>query len=247
MNLGRQRILEDLMNSVGLHNLATEETYQDGQVIFKEGSSGDWIYMIISGSVEISKQVGDETKIIEVLEPGEVFGELVFIGGLKRTATAKAVGMTTVGIIDRDFLDSEFNKLSSQFRTILVAITHRFRKMLERANDFSTRAAPRIPNALSLVFKDRKSFVRAYTENISSGGLSIRTENPLPTGHQFHLKLQVPGKDELMEVKCEVVWCRKKEKSSTGKPSGMGVKFIEIAENDLRFLKKYIAEQSGGK
>ncbi len=93
------------MDSVGVHNLAIEETYQDGQIVFKEGSSGDWIYMIVSGSVEISKQVGDETKIIEVLGPGEVFGELVFIGGFKRTATAKAVGMTTVGIIDRDFLE----------------------------------------------------------------------------------------------------------------------------------------------
>ena len=235
------------MDSVGVHNLAIEETYQDGQIVFKEGSSGDWIYMIISGSVEISKQVGDETKIIEVLGPGEVFGELVFIGGFTRTATARAVGMTTVGIIDRDFLDSEFNKLSSQFRTILIAITHRFRKMLDRASDYSTRIEPRIPKALSLVFKDRKSFVRAYTDNISSGGLSIRTENPLPPGHQFHLKLQVPGKQEKMEIKCEVVWSRKKEESSPEKASGMGVKFTEIADNDLGFLKKYIADQSGGK
>ena len=235
------------MDSMGVHNLAIEETYEEGQIIFKEGSSGDWIYMIVSGSVEISKQVGDETKIIEVLGPGEIFGELVFIGGFTRTATAKAVGITTVGIIDRDFLDSEFNKLSSQFRTILVAITHRFRKMLDRASDFSTRTEPRIPKALSLVFKDRKSFVRAYTENISSGGLSIRTENPLPSGHQFRLKLQVPGKPEQMEVKCEVVWSCKKDEGSPDKPSGMGVKFTEIADNDLRFLKKYIAGQSGGK
>jgi uncharacterized protein (TIGR02266 family) len=232
------------MDSVGVHNLATEETFQDGQIIFREGSSGDWIYTIISGSVEISKEVNGEKKIIEVLGPGEVFGELVFIGGLERTATAKAVGITTVGIIDRDFLDGEFNKLSSQFRTILVAITRRFRKMLDRACDYSSRIEPRIPNALSLVFKDRKSFVRAYTENISSGGLSIRTENPLPPGHQFRLKLQVPGKQEPMEVKCEVVWSRSKQESMPKKPAGMGVKFVEIADVDLKFLKKYIAEQS---
>jgi len=230
------------MDSSNVHTLAIEETYQDGQIIFKEGTSGDWIYTIISGSVEISKQVGGETKIIEVLGRGEVFGELVFIGGFKRTATAKAVGMTTVGIIDRDFLDEEFNKLSSQFRAILVAITHRFRKMLDRACDYSARSEPRSPKALSLTFKDRESFVRAYSGDISTGGLSIRTENPLHPGHQFRLKLQIPDKKEPIQVMCEVVWSRKKEESAPGKPSGMGVKFCEISESDFKYLKKYVSE-----
>lgn len=230
------------MDSTTLHNLAIEETYQDGQIIMKEGSSGDWIYIIISGSVEISKEVSGETKIIEVLNAGEVFGELGFIGGLKRTATAKAVGLTTVGIIDRVFLDDEFNKLSSQFRAILVAITHRFKKMLDRASDYTTRSEPRIPKALSLTFKERDSFIRAYTGDISTGGLSIKTENPLPLGHQFRLKLQIPEREEPIEVKCEVVWARKKDESTPEKPSGMGVKFCEISETDLEFLKEYVAE-----
>ncbi len=231
------------MDSAVVHNLAIEETYQDGQIIFKEGSSGDWIYTIVSGSVEISKQVGDEIKVIEVLGPGEVFGELVFIGGFKRTASAKALGVTTVGIIDRDFLDSEFNKLSSQFRTILVAITHRFKKMLDRACDYTGRTEPRIPTSLSLIFKDRESFIKAYTANISTGGLSIKTENPLPPGHQFRLKLKLPDKQDPIQLKCEVVWSHRKEEGAPEKPSGMGVKFTEIAEQDLHFLRKYISEQ----
>lgn len=232
------------MDNVNVHNLAIEETYQDRQIIFKEGSSGDWIYTIISGSVEISKEVAGETKIIEVLNSGEVFGELGFIGGLKRTATAKAVGVTTLGIIDREFLDEEFNKLSGQFRAILVAITHRFKKMLDRACDYTARSEPRVPKALSLLFKDRESFVRAYTGDISSGGLSIRTENPLPPGHQFRLKLQIPGKEEPVQAQCEVVWSRKKEEGTPGKPSGMGVRFCEISDNDSAFLKQYVSEVS---
>jgi uncharacterized protein (TIGR02266 family) len=231
---------------MGMYNVAIEETYHDGQIIFKEGSAGDWVYTILSGSVEISKQVGGEKYIIEILGPGEVFGELGFIGGIKRTATARAVGETTLGIIDREFLDNEFNKLSSQFRMILIAITHRFKKMLNRACDYTSRSDARIPKALSLVFKDRQTFVRAYTKDLSVGGLFIKTENPLPTGHQFQLKLQLPGLPEPMQIKCEVMWARQREGSTPQDPPGMGVKFIEIAEKDHVFLKRYIQGIGGG-
>lgn len=231
-----------------MYNVAIEETYQDGQIIFKEGSSGDWVYTILSGSVEISKRVGGEKYIIEILGPGEVFGELGFIGGIKRTATARAVGETTLGIIDREFLDQEFNKLTGQFRTILIAITHRFKKMLNRACEFSGRSDARIPKALSLVFKDRQTFIRAYTGDVSAGGLFIKTENPLPPGHQFHLKLQLPDVAEPMEIKCEVMWARKREGEGTpDRMPGMGVKFTEIAERDYAFLKKYIKGAEKGK
>ncbi len=221
--------------------MAIEETYQDGQIIFKEGSSGDWVYIILSGSVEISKKVGGEKYIIEILKPGDVFGELGFIGGIRRTATARAIGETTLGIIDREFLDEEFNKLSGQFRAILVAITHRFKKMLDRACDYTLRSEARIPKALSLVFKDRESFVKAYTGNISAGGLFIKTENPLRPGRQFLLKLQLPGVANPLKIKCEVVWARKREQGDSEKPPGMGVKFSEISEKDYQFIKQYIS------
>ncbi|MBW2358476.1 MAG: cyclic nucleotide-binding domain-containing protein [Deltaproteobacteria bacterium] len=58
------------------YNIANEETYQDGQIIFKEGSPGDWVYVILSGSVEISKDIRGQKDIIEKLQPGDVFGEL---------------------------------------------------------------------------------------------------------------------------------------------------------------------------
>ena len=112
--------------------------------------------------------------------------------------------------------------------------------MLNRACEFSGRSESRIPTALSLVFKDRQNFVRAYTADVSTGGLFIKTENPLPPGHQFQLKLQVPGVSEALEIKCEVLWARKRESSTPEKPPGMGVKFIEISERDYVFLKKYI-------
>ena len=114
-----------------MYQIATEETFQDGQIIFDEGSSGDWVYVIDSGAVELSKKIKGKKVIIEVLEPGDIFGELAFIAHVPRTATARAVGQTTIGIIDRNFLDQEYNKLSQYFQVILRTLALRLKKTTE--------------------------------------------------------------------------------------------------------------------
>ncbi|MFC1820021.1 TIGR02266 family protein [Thermodesulfobacteriota bacterium] len=223
-----------------MFTLVSEETYTDGQIIFNEASSGDWVYVVLSGSVEISKTIQGKKFVIEMLKEGEVFGELSFIGGIKRTATVKAVGDTTVGIIDRDSLDTEFNKLSSDFRSILVAVVRRFKKMVDRVTEFSVRSEPRIPKTLSVSYKDQQSFLKAYTDNISGGGLCINTGNPLPEGEMFFLKLQLPDLSEPLKIRCEVAWVNKHEGGEKNRPPGMGIKFLEMSKNDNQTLKKYI-------
>jgi CRP-like cAMP-binding protein len=111
--------------------IATYETYQDGQIIFEEGSHGDWIYAIESGAVELSKAVAGKRAIFAELQSGDVFGEMAFLARIPRTATARAVGETTVGLIDRTFLDQEFNKLSQHFQEILKILSRRLKKATE--------------------------------------------------------------------------------------------------------------------
>ena len=45
------------MGSSPYFNIALEETYEDGEIIFKEGNSGDWVYVVLSGAIEFSKVV----------------------------------------------------------------------------------------------------------------------------------------------------------------------------------------------
>jgi len=157
---------------------------------------------------------------------------------MKRTATARAIGETTVGVIDRSFLDQEFNKLSGPFRSILVAVVERFRNLIDRACEFSSRKEARVQKTLSLMFKDRKSFIKAYTDNISKGGLFIMTERPLKQGEQFLLKLQVPDLPEPIKLNCEVSWVR--EQTDTEKrPPGMGIKFCKMTKKDNQVLNQY--------
>ena len=224
-----------------MFSLASEEIYEDGKVIFKEGSPGDWIYVILSGSVKITKMGKDKQFTLVVLEPGEVFGANSFLGGTnKRTTTAWAVGETTLGVIDRVALDEEFNSLSSDFRAILVSSLKRFGTMLDRACEFEARSSPRTPKSLSISYKYRQSFVQAYTGNISQGGLSLKTDTPLKTGEKFVLNLQLPEGGENLKINCVVRWSRKKEESTSSRPAGMGVQFVEMSNKDREKLILYL-------
>jgi CRP-like cAMP-binding protein len=114
-----------------MFQIASYENFHDGQIIFEEGSHGDWIYVVDEGAVEISKIIDGEKVIVELLKEGDVFGEMAYIAKIPRTATAMARGETTVGIVDRNFFDQEFNKLSADFQNMLKTVAFRLRKTTE--------------------------------------------------------------------------------------------------------------------
>jgi len=223
-----------------MFNIASENKYEDGQVIYKEGSSGDWVCVVLSGAVETSRTIGERVHVLGQLHEGEIFGETSFFEGTTRTITVRAAGKTTIGILDRLSLDEEFNALSSDFRNVVIELAKKYRNLIETVSEYSHRKEERVLKTLSLKFKDREAFIKAYSENISSGGLFIRTENPRKQGDAFFLKLQLPGIAEPMEVKCEVAWTRKQVEDSANRPSGMGIKFTEISDRDRSNIKEYL-------
>ena len=228
------------MKKKQIYIIAVEEKYHYGDIIFDEGDQGDWIYVILSGSVEISKTVQGHKYILEILKPGDVFGEIENFTRTKRVTTGRAIDDTIVGIIDRQFIDKEYNQLSQQFRSILQSIATHNRNLVDRVVSFTERTEPRTQGVLSVMYQDRKAFLQAYTANVSRGGLFIKTENFLNPGKQFLLRLQLPHLSKPLEIQCEVVWARKKESSQPNQPSGMGVKFTRISKTDYQILKQFI-------
>ena len=220
--------------------LASTKTYKEGQIIFEEGSQGEWVYVIISGSVEISKNVKGKQIVVELLQQNEVFGELSFLGGMKRTATAMAVAVTTLGFIDKNFMDQEFNKLAPDFKSVLIAVFERFKKMIDLACEYSSRTTPRIPKTLAVTYEDENTTIKAYASDISEGGLFVGTESPFNLGRKFPLTLQIPGLIKPIEIMSQVAWVKKRPgKDKTGH-SGMGVKFFEMDVQNRDILGQYL-------
>ncbi len=76
-------------------------TFTKGDIIFCEYEPGTNFYFILEGRVKISKILSDKEKILDILQPGEVFGEMAIIEEAPRSATI--VAMDNVKLL-------EFNK-----------------------------------------------------------------------------------------------------------------------------------------
>lgn len=86
--------------------LATRRSYAKGAVIFAQGDEGDALFGVAAGRVRISASgAGGQEVFLNIMEPGDTFGEIAVMDGLPRTAGATALDPTTVIILKRaDFL-----------------------------------------------------------------------------------------------------------------------------------------------
>jgi CRP/FNR family transcriptional regulator, cyclic AMP receptor protein len=75
--------------------------FKKGEIIFCEFEPGDTCYLIQFGRVQIIRIMGDIEKTIDILEPGEIFGEMAILEQAPRSAT-------TVALDDVEVL--EFNR-----------------------------------------------------------------------------------------------------------------------------------------
>lgn len=77
-------------------------SYDDGQVVIREGDKGDELFIVLSGKVAVSR--GGET--LTRLGAGEHFGEMALIRAVPRSATVNADGPAELIIIRRqDFFE----------------------------------------------------------------------------------------------------------------------------------------------
>ena len=65
-------------------------TYQPDEIIFLEYEPGDSFYLIQSGRVKITKIAKDTEKILDILGPGDIFGEMAILENAPRSASAIA-------------------------------------------------------------------------------------------------------------------------------------------------------------
>lgn len=84
---------------------ASEKKYLPGEEVFSQGERATALYLIQFGSVRIHQRTdnGDSVEVAR-LGAGAHFGEMAFLDGETRSATATAVENTTITALDYDKL-----------------------------------------------------------------------------------------------------------------------------------------------
>ncbi len=86
--------------------IATHRDLPAGAVIFREGDTGDEMYVVVAGKVRISKQIpGAGEEALGILEAGSHFGEMAMIDDSPRSADAVAHSACALAVVRRDELD----------------------------------------------------------------------------------------------------------------------------------------------
>ncbi|MDO8293017.1 MAG: cyclic nucleotide-binding domain-containing protein [Gallionella sp.] len=76
--------------------------FDDGEIITKEKSYDNWVYILFSGAVKIEKNRKEIARLDEI---GNTFGELAAIDGKMRSASVEAIGPTVCLAIDTSFMN----------------------------------------------------------------------------------------------------------------------------------------------
>ena len=112
-----------------------EEGFYDGDEIVQEGNHGDWIWVILEGMAEISKQTANGSIDILRIGDGAFLGSVAALisAGRVRTATVKAVGNVQLGMLDSQLLANELANVSAGFKNILHSVDSRLKQVVEMA------------------------------------------------------------------------------------------------------------------
>jgi CRP/FNR family cyclic AMP-dependent transcriptional regulator len=134
-------VAEDVLTEVA--GLCRNRTYRRGESVFKEGTPGTKLYGVIAGRLLITTTSDKGLELhLNVVEPGEIVGEIAFLDGGTRTATGRAAETTTCFEVDR----GSFFKLlerSPQLSThLLQLVCQRVRWMTKLAADSAFLSVP---------------------------------------------------------------------------------------------------------
>jgi CRP/FNR family transcriptional regulator, cyclic AMP receptor protein len=112
-----------------LRNLLSEKTVPQNTRLFRQGDTGDAMYLIESGRVRISIHDDDKQELtLAELAQGDFFGEMSLIDGRQRSADAQVIENARLAVLSREAFLSFVRKKPDVALEMLSALTDRLRR-----------------------------------------------------------------------------------------------------------------------
>ncbi len=116
--------------------LSNEETYESGEIIIEEGTTDNWVYIILEGHAKVTKHTDAGIVTIDKLQKGAIFGEMALLGKVQAGRSASVIaadGAIRVGVLDFRQLLRDYESLSPPLRSLITALIMRLEESNEKA------------------------------------------------------------------------------------------------------------------
>ncbi len=110
------------------------QLYKNGEIIIKQGTMGNCLYVVQEGKVEVINETRDgEVKVAELGET-EFFGEMGLFENDVRSCTVRAVGDAKILTVDKRNFYKSIHQDSSLAYRLLEKMSNRLREANKRIN-----------------------------------------------------------------------------------------------------------------
>lgn len=108
---------------LGIRAIMEEIKFKPGQVIIREGESGDLFYIITEGNAQILiRDAGGDEIVLSEFGPGGFFGELSMLTNEPRSARVRALNHVTTLALERDQFFAFLRKHANAAISVLVEL-----------------------------------------------------------------------------------------------------------------------------
>ena len=113
-----------------------EKTFSGGEVIIREGDTGNTFFQLLEGRVGVFKNYDKDDEVqVAVIEPGQYFGEMAVIETYPRSSTVVAIGDVKVVEIPAEALNEYFTQNPDKILSIMEVFGSRIKKMTDDCNE----------------------------------------------------------------------------------------------------------------
>ena len=101
--------------------------FEAGEALFRQGDPSDVAIQILSGSVDVLREVGADAIVLGTVRAGEFVGEMGVLEGRTRSATVRAAGPVEAELIERQAFLDRVSDEPELARKLLVRMSARLR------------------------------------------------------------------------------------------------------------------------
>jgi len=122
---------------------------QPGQVLIAEGQTGDWMMLLLSGTVDVTKrpvgrdergQLHESRSRLAVIRTGAAVGEMSMLDGEPRYATCVAIETVEAGVLTRQAIGQLIRDHPAVGAKLLVKITQLLAQRLRNTSNQLVKA-----------------------------------------------------------------------------------------------------------